>query len=98
MDYELRIVVEKVVVSSQEVVQRDRYVAWVGIKAGAARARTPILCAVDAKGVEMDVTPGEDDLQRVMERGKRPVAVEEDTAPDQGADTLYDHAKLIDVR
>ncbi len=41
--------------------------------------------------------PGEDALERRMERGQRQVAADEEPAPDQRTDALQDHAELMDA-
>jgi hypothetical protein len=48
--------------------------------------------------MQMHVAPSEDDLQHSMEGGKGHVATDEEPAPNQRADVLYDHTELIDPR
>jgi hypothetical protein len=53
--------------------------------------------AMDVKGVQRGIAPGEDDLQRRMERRQRHVAANEKPAPDERTDPLQNYAKLIDI-
>jgi hypothetical protein len=52
---------------------------------------------MNAEGVQMFVAPGEDDLERRMERGQRHVAADEEPAPNQRIDAPQNHAELIDM-
>jgi hypothetical protein len=76
--------------------QRD--VARIDIEAGTAQTSAPVSLAMDMKIMQALVAPGEDDLERRMERSQRHVAANEEPAPDQGTDPLQNHAELIDMR
>jgi hypothetical protein len=73
-------------------------VAHITIEAGTARPPTAILLAMDTKAMQMHIALGKDDLQRGMEAGQRHVTADEEPAPDEGADSLYDDTELIDAR
>ena len=53
--------------------------------------------AMDVIGVQIGIAPGEDDLERRMERSQRHVAGNEKPAPDERTDPLQNYAKLIDI-
>jgi hypothetical protein len=56
-----------------------------------------IRLAMDVKGVQRGIAPGEDDLERRMERRQRHVAANEKPALDERTDPLQNDATLIDM-
>jgi hypothetical protein len=47
--------------------------------------------------VQLHVALGEDDLQRVVEGGKKHVAMDKQATPDQRANALQDNTELVDA-
>jgi hypothetical protein len=73
-------------------------VTRVVLEVGTAKTRAAVFFAVDTEVMQVLIAPGEDNLERRMERGQRHVAADEKPAPDQRTDGLQDHAELIDAR
>lgn len=57
----------------------------------------PILPAMNAEAVQVDVFPPHSDLDDVMELGNRRIALDEDAAPDQRGHVAQDNPELVNA-
>lgn len=86
---------EPLVESEPEVGESD--LACILGRRESADSTDAIVAAVDAKPVEMEITPAESDLEHVMEVGEGAIAAHQEPPPDHGADLPDPGMELVDL-
>src|SRR5262249_20083324 len=78
-----------------EVKIREPNLMWIIIEAGSARVSNAVILAVNMKTVQMLPTPGEQDLENVVQAGEMDIAWDEQASPDQRTDITKYNTKLV---